>query len=1016
MSFSKRLLSGDAPALVPGENFKVVTYTGNGGTQAITGVGFKPDWVWCKRRNEGADHNLSDSTRGVMTGLNINSNAQEGDQDPLGVTVFGDDGFTVSDNDGGGAGVNGTSDTYVAWCWKAAGGTTSSNTDGSTTSTVQANKAAGFSIVTYTGTGSNASVGHGLGAPAKFIMIKKRSASSDWAAFTAIDNTKYLEPNGTPPFRTANVWQNTDPTSSVFTLTTGGDTNGGSATFVAYCFADVEGYQKFGSYDGNGSTNGPIVNVGFEPAFVMVKNLDSTEQWLILDNKRNTANPRNNLLQMNLSNAESTEAGAAMNFYSNGFQSVGTGGGGGSGQINSNGDKYLYWAIAADPDTDAPTVASSFNIETYTGTGAARSITGLGFKPGLVWTKDRGNAEQHQLHDIVRGPTHALASNLANAQATRTGGLTSFDNDGFSLGADGGGVINDSSRGPYIAWTWKADDNEPTINSNGTGIDSFTSVNDAAGFSIVQYTGTGNASHTVGHGLSSTPKLLIHKSLDNGQGWAIVHDSLSSGYNIGFNGNAQTNSMGNDGSITKGDVGATTFGFTAGASTVNGANLDGNRYIAYCFNDVTGYQKIGSYNGSGSNGNSITTGFKPDFVLVKRSNSSGGWLIFDTKRSNSNPVNDRIEANNDQAEQTNSGDKHITITATAFEANGSDSELNASGGTYIYWAIAKNVPSNTTLANSFKTVTYSGNGSTQSITGVGFKPDLVWIKTRNAVGQNSLFDSVRGSLNRLNSATTAAASDVASTLISFDTDGFTFGNESGNNNNETNVAWCWKAGNTWQSNIDGTQGCLVNANTANGFSIVKWTTNGSSSQTVGHGLSSTPELVIYKRLDSGQDWFVETNAIDGSYDYANLNTDAAFTLNESAAWSTRATSTTITNFTSNNNFEYVAYCWHSVTGYSKIGTYTGTGSSGNAQNIGFQPDFVMIKAADFQYNWNIYDGQRPSDSLTGKNMLIANANDTEYTSSAVDIDFTSTGFSFPNGYDGTNKSNQKFIYMAFKAN
>ena len=346
MSFSKRLLSGDAPALVPGENFKVVTYTGNGGTQAITGVGFKPDFVWCKRRNEGSDHNLTDSTRGIKTGLNINSNAQEGNQDPLGVTVFGDDGFTVSDNDGGGASVNGTNDTYVAWCWKAAGGATS-NSDGSTTSTVNANKAAGFSIVTYTGTGSNASVGHGLGAPAKFIMIKKRSGASDWTAFTAIDNTKYLEPNGTPPFRTSNVWQNTDPTSSVFTLTTGGDSNGGSATYVAYCFADVEGYQKFGSYDGNGSTNGPVVNVGFEPAYVMVKNVDSTDNWLILDNKRNTANPRNNLLQMNLSNAESTEVGAQMNFYSNGFQSVGTGGGAGSGQINSNGDKYLYWAIAA---------------------------------------------------------------------------------------------------------------------------------------------------------------------------------------------------------------------------------------------------------------------------------------------------------------------------------------------------------------------------------------------------------------------------------------------------------------------------------------------------------------------------------------------------------------------------------------------------------------------------------------------------------------------------------------------
>ena len=988
---------------MPGENFKVVTYTGNGGTQAITGVGFKPDFVWCKRRNEGSDHNLTDSTRGIKTGLNINSNAQEGNQDPLGVTVFGDDGFTVSDNDGGGASVNGTNDTYVAWCWKAAGGATS-NSDGSTTSTVNANKAAGFSIVTYTGTGSNASVGHGLGAPAKFIMIKKRSGASDWTAFTAIDNTKYLEPNGTPPFRTSNVWQNTDPTSSVFTLTTGGDSNGGSATYVAYCFADVEGYQKFGSYDGNGSTNGPVVNVGFEPAYVMVKNVDSTDNWLILDNKRNTANPRNNLLQMNLSNAESTEVGAQMNFYSNGFQSVGTGGGAGSGQINSNGDKYLYWAIAATA-AETPVLASSFNIETYIGTGSSQSITGLGFQPNFVWLKSRSFSDNHYLQDSVRGATRRIHSNLTVAEqspdATR---FTSLDSDGFTLGGDAS--VNGNNE-TFVGWGWKAGDLEPTINTNGS-LTSFVSANDNAGFSIVSYTGDGNSARTVGHGLSAKCDLVIIKGRDSADKWPVQLPQIGDNARMVLEGTAGKT----DDSTTAQAGNATVFGIGGD----NAVNKSGDRFIAYCFRNVTGYQKIGTFTGDGNNDRTITTGFKPDFVLIKSTVGNDNWRLYDTRRG----VDEGgyLEPNRTDGDDTSNA-PNLLMTSSGFTitSGGVSAGNNANGNLYFYWAIAKNVPSNTTLANSFKTVTYTGNGGTQSITGVGFKPDLVWMKQRSGTQDQMWYDNNRGAGHYISSNNANAQGYANSTVTSFDSDGFSVGSSnSENQNSQTFVAWCWKAGNTWESNINGTQPSLVNANTANGFSIVKWKTNGSSSQTVGHGLSSTPELVIYKRLDSAQDWFVETNAIDGSYDYANLNTDAAFTLNESGAWSTRATSTTITNFTSNNNFQYVAYCFHSVSGYSKIGTYTGTGSSGNAQNIGFQPDFVMIKAVDFQYNWNIYDGQRPSDSLTGKNMLIANANDTEYTSSAVDIDFTSTGFSFPNGYDGTNKSNQKFIYMAFKAN
>ena len=182
-------------------------------------------------------------------------------------------------------------------------------------------------------------------------------------------------------------------------------------------------------------------------------------------------------------------------------------------------------------------------------------------------------------------------------------------------------------------------------------------------------------------------------------------------------------------------------------------------------------------------------------------------------------------------------------------------------------------------------------------------------------------------------------------------------------------------------------------------------------------------MVITKRLSGTSDWYTYHKDLNSgtnpAYNFIKLNSDAAEIVNASSngsIWNSTSPSSTVINIgtsLSGNGDEYIAYAFHSVSGYSKIGSYTGTGSSGNAQSIGFQPDFVMIKSKA-QYNWNMYDTKRPSGSITGRYMLLANATDAEYTTSAVHIDITSTGFSFPNGYDGTNKSSQEYIYMAFK--
>ena len=310
-------------ALPPPLAFKTVTWTGDGVDNRAIAVGFQPDMVWYKARNQAYDHNLSDSTRGAQKQVRPNRNIAEVSATDQ-IKSFTSTGFTV----GTGGDANGSGVTYVAWCWKANGGTTSTNNDGSTTSTVQAYPEAGFSIVKYTGTGANASVGHGLGVAPKFIMIKKTSGSSDWVA-GALDWTKYLEPNGTPPFRTANVWQDTAPTSSVFTLTTGGDSNANGDEYIAYLFSDIDNFSKIGSYTGNGGTQS--ITVGFQPDYLVFKSTNNTEDWYVMDSVRGA----NNVLYWNGSFAEGTSAGVS--FTSTGFDLTSS--------FNASARDYLYIAF-----------------------------------------------------------------------------------------------------------------------------------------------------------------------------------------------------------------------------------------------------------------------------------------------------------------------------------------------------------------------------------------------------------------------------------------------------------------------------------------------------------------------------------------------------------------------------------------------------------------------------------------------------------------------------------------------
>jgi hypothetical protein len=320
-----------------GEYFNTVLYTGNASTNAITGVGFQPDWVWIKSRSNTYFHRVFDAVRGATKALYTNDTlAEETKTGEL--TSFDSDGFSL----GGDTGANGSGATFVAWNWKANGAGVS-NTDGTITSTVSVNTTSGFSIVNWTSTGSNATVGHGLGVAPAMVIVKGRSATSQWFTWhTSLTSGAYaLILNLTDAQDSyPTVFNSTTPTSSVFSVGTS-LTNG--TTAVAYCFAPVAGYSAFGSYTGNGSADGTFVFTGFRPRWVMLKRTDAGDGWLIRDSIRNPYNVTNLALLANESTAEYVDT-TLIDFTSNGFKFRHQ-----NSLQNASGGTYIYMAFAENP-------------------------------------------------------------------------------------------------------------------------------------------------------------------------------------------------------------------------------------------------------------------------------------------------------------------------------------------------------------------------------------------------------------------------------------------------------------------------------------------------------------------------------------------------------------------------------------------------------------------------------------------------------------------------------------------
>ena len=683
----------------PESYFNTVTYSNPSTSQAYA-VGFAPDFVWFKERTGNSSHQLYDTIRTDHEALFTNtidgeydySNHPNGDLAPT-ITSTG---FTTPSVVN--AGINTSNDSYVAWNWKAASSNTTNN-DGSITSTVRASQESGFSIVKYAGNGTAGStVGHGLGVVPSLIIWKNIDATSNWLVYSPLigNDSQWLYLNlgnsaqssgSTNEYPTNKV----DPTSSVVTVNGSGSSNNiniSGQNTIMYCFANVDGYQRIGSYVGNGSANGPFVFTGFEPAWLMIKRIDAAGEWNIFDNKRDTENPRDITLWAQANSSESTASQSGVydvDFLTNGFQIKNT-----YNPFNNSSGTYLFWAIAANPDTTAPTKANSFKTVLYTGNSTSGTgITGVGFKPDLTWIKTRTNAFYHFWHDSVRlvQSDYYLASSDTLAQGTGAEAnqrISSFDADGFTISGTGNLSNLNKSSNDYVSWNWKAldhDRNLAAINNDGS-INSIVSANDAAGFSITKYVGNGSNGATVGHGLTVSPDLWIIKQLDGTQNWLVGSSFLSASDNyLMLDGsNAELTNAPNIWSINSSFIKFTT--------SYTGTNNNGSPYIMYSFKTIAGYSSIGTYSGTGSSGNTAITGlgFTPSFFIAKRIDVSGNsWTILDNTRVESNGNLGHLFADTNTAEGSTGYD--VDFVSGGVTINTTTTNLNASGtNNYLYMA------------------------------------------------------------------------------------------------------------------------------------------------------------------------------------------------------------------------------------------------------------------------------------------------------------------------------------------
>lgn len=653
---SKKMLqaaAGNAGASLYVEDvFSTYLYTGNGSTQTITNdidLAGEGGMVWLKRRNSTTGHNLFDTERGAGKGLAsqlTNAESYSGSAD--GVTVFNSDGFGVnntwfSQNTSGG--------TYASWTFR------------------KAEKF--FDVVTYTGDGvAGREIAHNLGSTPAFIIVKRLEAADEWTCYVgSLGATKWMSLNQTAgAYTSSSRWNDTEPTDSVFTVGVDTSVNRNTSTYVAYLFASVAGgfgddgsesIIKCGSYTGTG-VNGNFVNLGFEPQWLLIKSSTRASEWAMHDTMRGIATGGGDApLWANLSNAESTSSISYVDVRATGFDANGSG-----GEWNESGQTYIYIAIRR-PMKTPESGTEVFNTIERTGTGAAATVTGVGFTPDMLLGMAATVTSSDRLaNDRMRGVGKQLLLNNNNAEATAAAGYdyTSMDMDGFQVGLDQYGKVNYSGAS-IVNYCFK----------RATGF-----------FDVVAYSGDGVTGRTVTHNLGAAPELLMIKARDAAFGWVIGSNQLNGGVNPWsyefYTWNAALTST-----TRFNDTAPTDTEFTLSSNgLVNSASYD---YVAYMFSSLDGVSKVGTYTGTGASLD-VDCGFSAGarFVMVSEADY-GLWYIYDTARGITVSTDPSLMPHVTTA-QASVAARDINPYSGGFNLPAGASTLNTSGTDYIYLAIA----------------------------------------------------------------------------------------------------------------------------------------------------------------------------------------------------------------------------------------------------------------------------------------------------------------------------------------
>ena len=1131
---------------------KFGSYSGSGSAnKTVTGLGFKPRFVIIKRTDALENWQMVDSKRGPDRPLfpdltDAEQNASGGTRE----ISFQDDGFTLV---GTHAGINASGGSYVYAAFADRPGNNWDVNNIVTNEGLSTSKSQ-FDIVTYTGNGATQTIG--TYKPSENATVVGGTVSDPGNAF-----------NGS----SAN-WA---------TLTA---TNTSTAAHVDFA-VNLTGITRIeAAYDlsnhGSGDTRGRYngANAGIR--------IQSGSGYRDIYN------------------------GSAITVTSVGF---------GINQNSTTGTSY--------------DVVSRFRITDSQGTRFILDDTGPGlkFQPDLVWIKSRSQTSFHVLCDSVRGAGVVLSSNRTTGDtnnADSQNAFKSFNSNGFTVGQGSAWSVNDSNQ-THVAWCWKA--GSTAVSNTDGSITSSVSANAAYGFSVVTWTGTATAG-TIGHGLNGkVPKFIITKRRDSSGDWYSQHASLGATYRVQLNSSAAATS----GTSLWNSTSPTGSVFSVGAD--NEVNASGGTFVAYCFADVPGYQRIGTYY-TNSSDPTVITGFKPRFLLVKKHNGAGNWMLLDSQRStDDNDIRTTFEINNSNGEETHAN-RQVKFLDNGFQLIGAD--MDTSNSNWLYWAIGDDeigsdedclvdVPNavtadagvtdttggyqrgnyatmnplhnptgssfsngNLQVSNSggwyshtgtigvasgkwyyefektsgsytgvgwrndittagnpsfnangggiylshngnkqssagsvsygatwgsgdivgvafdcdagtiefykngvsqgqaftgmtdgtffpevqiyqsggvinfgqmrfkypmpsgyaalnttalpaatiqdgsayFDVKTYTGNGSTQSITGLEFSPDWVWIKTRSNAQNHGLFDTVRGAGRSLRSSTTGTEqgpnTSTDGDLRSFTSDGFTLGSctASGaaavNVSGQTQVAWCWDAGSSTVSNTDGSITSNVRANPTAGFSIVTYTGTGSAG-TVGHGLNAVPEMIILKGRNFADNWRVYHKDLDAtepedyylmleSLNQRSADQNASF-MNDTAP--TNSVFSLGTDSAINGSSQsMLAYCFTSVSGYSQLGSFEGNGNAnGPFVYLGFRPAFLLVRLIEgANSSWKLYDSSRDPDNPIVR-QLYANSNNAE-PSDDVRCDFLSNGFKVRTAGSEDNYNNNTLIYYAVAEN